>query len=234
VTDTSTPTKTDWAETLTGEILLFGLLGRAFYTYPDQKERAWLQSLIKKQVFSEAPFAAKQPDVAEGLRMLQTWSDGGLNEGAFEDLQGDYTRLFIGPGKVVAPPWESVYFNKERLIFQEQTIEVRDWYRRFGLEAEHLHHEPDDHIGLELAFLVHLAQLGMTELEAGHQANLEEILQAQKDFLCKHLLQWGPIFCDQVCNQAHTHFYRGLALLTRGGISELAQLFRLELSLKVN
>jgi TorA maturation chaperone TorD len=234
VTDTSTPTKTDWTETLTGEILLFGLLGRALYTYPDQKERSWLQSLIEEQVFSEAPFAAEQADVVEGLRLLQVWSDGGLNERAFEDLQGDYTRLFIGPGKVIVPPWESVYFNEERLTFQEQTLDVRDWYRRFGLEAEHLHHEPDDHIGLEMAFLVHLAQLGVAELEEGNQANLEQMLRAQSDFLSKHLLQWGPNFCDQLCDKAHTSFYSGLALLARGALSELAQLFQIDLSLKVN
>jgi TorA maturation chaperone TorD len=234
VTDTSTLTVPEWAETLTGEILLFGLLERIFYIYPDWEERAWLQSLIEEQVFSETPFAPKQPDVLEGLRMLQTWSQGGLDDHAFDDLQRDYTRLFIGPGKIIVPPWESVYFNEERMIFQEQTLEVRGWYRRFGLEVEHLHREPDDHIGLELAFLVHLAQLGTAKLEEGGQrANLEQILQAQKDFLSEHLLRWGPTFCDQVRDKADTLFYRGAALLTRGALTELTQLFQIGLPLKV-
>jgi TorA maturation chaperone TorD len=231
VTDISTIIVPEWTETLTGEALLFGLLGRVFYTYPSQEERAWLQSLIEEQVFSETPFAPEQPDVLEGLRMLQAWGRSGLDDRAFEDLQGDYTRLFIGPGKVIVPPWESVYFNEERLIFQEQTLEVRSWYRHFGLEAEHLYHEPDDHIGLELAFLVHLAQLGTAELgDGGQQANLEQILQAQKYFLSEHLLRWGPTFCNQVCDKANTLFYRGAALLTHGALAELTQLFQIELS----
>ncbi len=234
MTETFTPTKTDWVETLTGEILLFGLLSRAFYTYPDQGEKTWLQSLIEEQVFDEAPFAEGQRDVAEGLRMLRAWSEDGLDERAFEDLQGDYTRLFIGPGKVIVPPWESVYFNEERLTFQEQTLDVRGWYRCFGLEVERLRHEPDDHIGLELAFLVHLAQLGMGYLENGNQADLEQLLQSQKDFLSKHLLQWGPAFCDQLCDKAHTGFYHGLALLARGALTELAQLFQIDPSLRAH
>ena len=230
MTDISTIIVPEWTETLTGEALLFGLLGRVFYTYPSQEERAWLQSLIEEQVFSETPFAPEQPDVIEGLHMLQAWSNDVLDDRAFEDLQSDYTRLFIGPGEVIVPPWESVYFNKERLIFQEQTLEVRSWYRRFGLEAEHLHREPDDHIGLELAFLVHLAQLGLTEPEDGdQQANLEQILQAQKDFLSEHLLRWGSAFCNQVCDKANTLFYRGAAQLTHGALAELTQLFQIEL-----
>jgi TorA maturation chaperone TorD len=232
VTDISTPTALEWTETLNGEALLLGLLGRVFYTYPNQEERAWLQSLIEEQVFNETPFAPEQPDVIEGLRILQAWSSDGLDDRAFENLQGDYTRLFIGPGKVIVPPWESVYFDDDRLIFQEQTLEVREWYRRFGLEAEHLHREPDDHIGLELAFLAHLAQLGIAEPEDGGQGvDLEQILQKQKDFLSEHLLRWAPTFCEQVCDKANTLFYRGAALLTRGALTELTQLFQIELPL---
>jgi TorA maturation chaperone TorD len=234
VIDISTPTALEWTEALTGETLLFGLLGRVFYTYPNREERAWLQSLIEEQVFSETPFAPEQPDVVEGLRMLQTWSQGGIDDHAFEDLQRDYTRLFIGPGKVIVPPWESVYFDDDRLVFQEETLEVREWYRRFGLEAEHLHREPDDHIGLELAFLVYLAQLGTAKLEdGGQQANFEQILQSQKEFLSEHLLRWAPAFCEQVCDEANTLFYRGAALLTCGALTELARLFQIELPLKV-
>jgi TorA maturation chaperone TorD len=218
----------EWTETLTGEILLCGLLGRVFYSYPDRQERVWLQSLIDERVFEESPFAAKQPDVVEGLRVLQAWSQAGLDDQAFEDLQADYTRLFIGIGKVIVPPWESVYFNEERLIFQEQTLEVRGWYRRFGLEAERLHSEPDDHIGLELAFLVHLAQMGITALEQESHSDLEQFLDAQRSFLSQHLLQWGPRFCDQVCDKANTLFYRGVAMLTRGALRELSQQLQIE------
>ncbi len=221
------------AETLTGEILLLGLLGRTFYKYPNHSERDWLQSLIANQVFSESPFAVDQPDVIEGLSILQTWGRAGLDDRAFEELQGDYTKLFIGTGNIIVPPWESVYFNEERLLFQEQTLEVRNWYRHFGLEAECLNHDPDDHIGLELAFLVHLAQLGLKALEQNSLTNLNQILDAQKEFLSEHLLKWGLVFCNQAIDEASTLFYKGLALILRGALMELAQQFQVALPLEV-
>ncbi len=213
----------DWTEPLTGEMLLFGLLGRAFQSFPDGSQRDWLQTLLDEDVFYEAPFAASQPDMLEGLLLLQEWSRSGLSNQTIGELQDDYTRLFVGPGKVIAPPWESVQLGKERLTFQEQTLEVRGWYRRFGLQSEKLYHEPDDHIGLEMAFLAHLAQRGLLSIEQGNQAELEQSLQAQREFIEQHLGKWAPAFCEEVFQKAATPFYRGLALLARGALTELGE-----------
>jgi len=214
----------DWNETLAGEMLLFGLLSRALQTYPENGQKEWLKSLIDEDIFKEAPFASAQPDTHEGLRLLQDWSRAGLTDASMEDLQGDYVRLFIGPGKVPVAPWESVYFSKERLTFQEQTLEVRGWYRRFGLQAERIYHEPDDHIGLELAFLAHLAQKGLAALEQGDQETFEQLLQAQRGFLEEHLGRWAFAFCAETFEKASTPFYKGLALLTRGTLTEITQI----------
>ncbi|HKZ83677.1 MAG TPA: molecular chaperone TorD family protein [Anaerolineae bacterium] len=218
----------DWAAILSGEALVCGLLSRALYSYP---ERAWLQSLVDEGVFAESPLGDRQPDVSGGLTLLQTWSQahrGGLSDEAFDGLCAGYTRLFIGPGKVLAPPWESVYFNEERLTFQEQTLQVRAWYRRFGLEAEKLHNEPDDHIGLELSFLAHLAQLALDALERQDQPAVDELLEAQRRFLSEHLLRWAPAWCDQVAQHARTDFFHGIALLTKGALKELSTILQVE------
>jgi TorA maturation chaperone TorD len=131
--------KTDWQEILTGEMLLLSLLGRIVFAYPEEEERKWLQSLIDEDVFSEAPFAAKKEETKAGLNLLKKWEENGLTDESFEHMQADYMRLFIGPGKVIAAPWESVYFNEDRMTFQVQTLDVRNWYRRFGLESEKIH-----------------------------------------------------------------------------------------------
>lgn len=220
----TTSTTLDWTETLTGEMLLFGLLGRAFQNYPAAEERPWLQTLIDEDMFQEAPFGASQSDVAEGLQLLQAWSRAGLSDQNFQALQDDYTRMFIGPAKVMVPPWESVYFNRERLTFQEQTLDVRGWYRRFGLQSEQLYSEPDDHIGLELAFLSHLAQRGLSALEQGAQEEFERIMNAHREFLDQHPRQWASAFCEGLIENAATPFYKGLALLTRGALTELAEI----------
>ena len=92
-------------DVLLGETLLFGLLGKILYQYPGKEERAWLQSLIDSEAFSELPITASSGDITAGLGLLQKWSQGGLTDTTFTEMQGDYLRLFIGPGKVIAPPW---------------------------------------------------------------------------------------------------------------------------------
>ena len=221
----------DWKETLTGELLLLGLISRVVYSYPD---RAWYQSLYEEDVFSEVPFAADQDETKTGLELMQKWGKDGITDESFEKLHVDYTRLFIGVGKVLAPPYESVYFGEERLLFQERTLEVREWYKRFGLEAEKKYVEPDDHIGLELLFLSHLASLGIQSLENGDQTEFNKLLDAQREFLKKHPGTWALTWCGLVEMNARTDFYKGLAHLTRGALSALAEVLEVKLVLQAS
>jgi TorA maturation chaperone TorD len=226
----TTPSPIDRQETITGEMLLFNMLGRIFYTYPTPDERAWLQSLIDQDIFSEVPFAAENKLTKAGLKLLQNWAAQGLSDESFKTLQADYTRLFIGLGEGFAAPWESVYFSVDRLTFQEKTLEVRNWYRRFGLEAEKIHQEPDDHLGLELLFLSHLASLGLQALGEQDQARFDECWAAQREFTRQHLGAWALPWCSMVEANASTDFYKGLASLTSGAVSELSELLDIQLT----
>lgn len=219
----------DWAYFLFGEALLFNLLGKLIFSLPDGE---WLQSLYTNEVFAEAPFAMDQPDVVQGLALLNRWGQSPIeiDDSMLQDLNVDSTRLFFGPGRVLAPLWESVYFTEERLVFQESTLDVRRWYQRFKLEPENLHKEPDDHIALEMAFVAHLASLGVQALEIGDEGECERLLQAQSEFADGHLLKWGAVWCQRVIENARTDFYQGIALLTRGALAELAQVLNLEMA----
>lgn len=209
-------------EALTGELLLFGLLGKLLYENPEQ---SMLQQLVDDEVFSGVPFAASQQQVQKGLSLLQQWASTFNSDatGATLDLKADYTRLLVGTVQLPVSPWESVYYSDERLLFQESTMDVRRWYRRFGLEAVNLKKEPDDHIGLELAFMAHLAGRAVQALEVGNREAFQEVFQAQRDFARRHLLVWAPLWCAQMVEYANTPFYRGLALMLRGALDELAQ-----------
>lgn len=220
----------EWIPILTGEVLLFDLLGKILYS-DTNLDQNWLHQLAEEEVFSVSPFAEEQPDVQAGLELLQKWEREFRQETTaerFDSLITDYTRLFIGPGKVLAPPWESVYFNEERLVFQEQTLAVRTWYSRFGLAAVNLRKEPDDHIALELFFMAHLAKLGLAAIESQDSPGLDQALAAQRDFLVEHLYRWAPLWGDLVCQHAQTDFYPGVALLVQGALHELAAVFEIE------
>jgi putative dimethyl sulfoxide reductase chaperone len=219
-------TSQDWVERLTGEILFCGLLSKALYTYP---EKAWLNDLIAQDVFAEVPFGVGQADITVGMEILQKWSAenrGDVFDQAFDTLEADYMHLFVGPGKLLAPLWESVYADEERMLFQEVTLQVRAWYLRFGLQTANLYHEPDDHIGIEFGFLAHLAQLSLQALQAGDNRQFDALLQAQRDFLGEHMLRWVPVWARDVQADARTGLYRGLAHLACGALKELEIILR--------
>lgn len=206
---------------LTGAFLLFGLLGKLLYENPEQ---SFLQQLVDEEIFSEAPFAAAQEPVQDGLALLQEWArDFSADPAAVTlNVKVDYTRLFCSAAKIPVSPWESVYYSEERLLFQESTMDVRRWYGRFGLEPVNLRKEPDDHIGLELAFIAHLAQRALAALEAEDELALEDALDAQREFSRRHLLKWAPLWCAQMIEYARTPYYEGLAHILQGALLELA------------
>ena len=218
-TQTLLTAQTEW---LTGESLLCGLLGKLLYTLP---ERDWYRALVAEDVFAELPLATDQPDVIAGWQRLQAWRVGlgaGLSDEAFEAISADYYQLFLGPGAMKAPLWESVYFNDEHLLFQEQTSQVRHWYEAFGLQSTNTNHEPEDHLGLELNFLAHLASRGLEALDAGEPAALDELLTAQRQFLRSHLLVWVAPWSSLVEQRARTPFWPAIAQLTHGALTAVA------------
>lgn len=218
-----------WTDQLLGQYLLFGLLGKLLYSNPDT---ALLKPVIEGDLFDEAPFATDNPDVAKGLSLLQQWREQyqqpNLQKDVLIEAQVDYMRLFAITERLPLAPWESFYGNDERLLFQESMLDVRNWYARFGLELVNAHHEPDDHIGLELLFVAHLAQMGLQAVQEGNALNLEQALAAQHGFLTRHLLRWGPHWCEQMVQHAHTDYYRGLALVVHGALLALSQLLQVE------
>lgn len=220
----------DWAEILTGEGLLLGMLGKMLYTSPN---RDWLQELAQGDLFTEAPFGGDQPLVQQGMEIMQTWcqeNQDGVSDQTLDAIQQDYLRLFIGVGKVLAPAWESVYFNEDRLIFQEQTLQVRQWYRRYHVEAEKIHKEPDDHLGLELIFLSYLAQLALEDLQRKDDLAFAKHIEAQQQFLREHLLLFAPKWDELVEKHAATDFYRALGRMILGSLLAADQLFQSNLT----
>ncbi len=226
-------TMQDLKNVVLGESLLFGLLGAILYRDLD---KAWLESLIREEIFGEVPFGMEQVETKQGMELLQRWgyeNQHGLVAAQWKALQDDHLNLFTGLAKVIAPMWESVYVSENKLMFQEQTLQIREWYARFGLQAERIHKDPDDHIGLEMLFIAHLASLALQAIENDDKQALDETLQAQRDFLSAHLLRWGPAWANLVKQNAATDFYRGIAHLTHGSLLAIAEELQVEMPKEV-
>jgi TorA maturation chaperone TorD len=220
-------------EALIGEVLVFSLLGKALY---EELDKNWLNTLIHEDMFSEIPFGEEQTETQRGLELLRHWTREnreGVSEGEFKTMKRDQLYLFVGTDKVLAPVWESIYFSEQRLVFQEQTLQVRQWYSRFGLQAERINREPDDHIGLELSFVSHLARRALQAVDQNDEHGYEDLLQAQRDFLNEHLLRWAPVWAKLVKQNAETDFYCGLAHLTHGALLEAAGFLQIKIPKEV-
>ncbi|WP_187119027.1 TorD/DmsD family molecular chaperone [Bacillus marasmi] len=134
-----------------------------------------------------------------------------LGEGnTVNSVREEYTRLFIGPGNLPAPLWESVYLSREHIMFDEQTIQVRECYRKHGLSFVRENNEPDDHIVTELEFLSYL--ILQTLLSTDH-ASKSFYMDEQLSFLQEHLLVWGPLLCERLSEAAENDLFKGVSQL---------------------
>ena len=180
----------------------FRLLGSLLYNEPTSNV---INMLKNDEVFSELPFATKNKPVAEGRELMEAWLNSAPAEELTDNARSDFMRLFIGPGKVLAPPWGSVYMSVDKLIFTEETLNVRRYYERNGRIVKEKHHEPDDHIGLELEFIADLLENNQTD--------------TVRDFVGKYVIPWVSKWNDDIQKHARTDYYRGLANMAVGGVA---------------
>ena len=210
----------EWRQRQEAQALAYHFLGRCFYEPPRAE---WLAALADDRLFEAWPFASRDHRTAAGLALLAAFC-AGWDPARLGALEWDFNRLFVGPGEMLAPPWESVYRSKTKLTFQEPTLQVRAVYERFGVQAPAVHREPDDHLGLELAFVATLSDLAAAAAARDDTAQLATCCQTQKDFLQDHLLAWAPACLALVEKHADTDYYRGAARLALGSLAESARL----------
>lgn len=177
-----------------------------------------LTKIIENQVFQDYPFAFSSKNKEKGLELINKWLSKGKEnfKESLQELAFDFNKLFVGPDKVLAPPWESVYTAEERMVFARPTMEVRDFYRRHNIEFKRLNQEPEDHFAVELEFMAHLIEKQEEAKARKEEALMQYYILEQKKFMNEHLQQWAYLFLDQVFQKASTDYYRGLALFARG------------------
>lgn len=164
-----------------------------------------LASLDVEAAAKDWPFVSAE-DAERALALMHE----GLAEGTKSDaLVWEYRRLFVGPLAKPAPPWGSVYTDKDMVVFGASTMQLRDWMRRNGIAIEKGESdEPEDHIGTMLVLLSWLA---------------EERPELVDEFLRDHLLTWSSHFLEQLEEAAEQPFYEGLANLTRKSLEGLQE-----------
>lgn len=182
---------------------IYALLQRLYQTSPDADLVAWLQA---EHPFADFPVVLDETGTAALEQIEQALQDTPLSA-----LQDDFRQLYIGPGRMSVPSWESVYRNEERTLFDVHTFQVREIYARHGMEFIHKNRTPEDSISTELEFMKILAGRLLQAVESEDTKGERILLEEQHAFLKQHLLAWTPQFVALNQKHAVTPFYAGLA-----------------------
>lgn len=202
-------------ETKTGAQAAFGLAARLVQQEPDAE---WVDLCISEELFTGCPFAMEDSAVSTGLSSLSEWCEAArTNEReATESIQRDWLRLFAGVGSPEAPIWEAVYVEPNGTIIGQSTLEVRRIYRKWGLEFERKGNEPDNSLGLMLAFCAHLMGQEVEAIEASDGERAAAAAAGIEEIMVKHMLPWAAAWRFLVQSHAKTDYYRGIGELVFG------------------
>lgn len=111
-----------------------------------------------------------------------------------------FSVLFEGQGQMDAPPWGSVYLDKDNLLMGESAVSYRQFLQENGLSLLSDVNEPEDQFGLML-----LAMSALLE---------EEKIAAAHTLLERHLLPWAYRYLERLKANGVSRFYARLAALT--------------------
>lgn len=188
---------------------VFATLGKLHREPPDDATLGLLRDMV-----DDWPLMGTD-DAREGVRRWALSRDA--RESA-EAIARDHNRLYGVSATAVVAPYESVHRDDDGLLFDSSTLRVREAYRAQRLQAPRLNREPDDHIGLEFDFVARLLLRALDAEADGARASAQEELDAARDFLGTHPLQWAPAMLSRAAAAAETHFMAGLALLSMGAL----------------
>ncbi|MDR7329845.1 TorD/DmsD family molecular chaperone [Corynebacterium guangdongense] len=185
----------------------------------ESAQRVLTAALVISPLYLAAPSRGLRENL-QNPTMLEAWplADASsarglaaLNGGAdtAEQLAHDHLYLYTGVSAPLAQPYESPYFSGDGLVMDERAAQVRAAYARLGFRAPDPRY-PDDHIGLEIAFLAECARA---------INNGQDAAPLLREFLDDHLATFAPQVCAATRSHASTAIYRALPDLTEGLIA---------------
>jgi TorA maturation chaperone TorD len=163
----------------------------------------WWSRPVLDEVATWAGAAEVEAEVRRGMpgqSSAQLLAPGG---GELLGLLDEHERLFVGPGPVPCPPYESFWredvpIDIRRSLMGPCTADLRRLYAELGLKMAPASGEMPDHVAVELEALAYALSSPATYPLA-------------RALFFDHLRRWLPRLCRAVAHEAASPFYRDLA-----------------------
>ncbi len=128
-----------------------------------------------------------------------------------KQLSVAYTRLFLGPPEVLAPPYASFYLDKGGTVMGPSSVAIEALYDSAGLALDNDFQDMPDHVVVMLEFLYYLIFREALAEDSNEFQQKENLKNIRIHFLKNYIFTWIPEFCLKI-TEAETHpFYTGLA-----------------------
>jgi TorA maturation chaperone TorD len=189
---------------------IYATLAAAFYPPTGDMTKVWGAISNGLAVYGHAPEKTVEWDDSVGKPVTVSTSK----------LSQEYLRLFVGPGHVYCPPYESVHRadrpEMERgLVMGPSTVDLVRRYGEAGLTVSKNFRDLPDHIAVELEFMYYLCAKE-SELTSGKRSDeVEEWRKRQREFVRDHLRPWVEAFGDCVLRSTCLSFYGSAAALLK-------------------
>jgi TorA maturation chaperone TorD len=138
---------------------------------------------------------------------------------ASASLRVEYHRLFVGPYKLAAPPYASLYLEGEPAVMGRSTLEVLKMYEQAGFLLSPSFKDLPDHVAAELEFMALLCEGQGAAWQRSDFFQAGKQLEWQENFLREHLVRWIPKFSSKILSSTESPYYRALASLLRNYVS---------------
>lgn len=122
-------------------------------------------------------------------------------DGFLWKAEAEYTRFFVGPNSLPAPPWASPYITSEAAAFSEESLKARHAYEKQCLKPRKMHHVPDDHVALMCDFMATMAEQSLEAFRLGKLDQLEGLVDDQCAFVRDSMATWLPKFSSLACKE---------------------------------
>lgn len=147
----------------------------------------------------------KRVEADPGLRVLVDEAAGRM---AGLSVEREYHRLFLGPRRPLAPPFESVY--ADGVAFGPSAVRLLAELREAGLEPSPGFRLPPDHVAVELEYLAHLVRRAEDAAASGDRDAEAEWRSRARGFSDGHLNRWLPQLLRRLASAAPGSPYESL------------------------